>query len=219
MRPKESMKTKTLNNGQERLEQVVTPKGVAVFPHLNRPDDKYAKDNQIGHYKVTLALDPGDDGVPELLSQLDEMYELAREVNTRGRKKPKAADKPIKDELDDDNNPTGRVLLSFKVLAGGIDRNGERWERRPMIVDRFGDRLEENIGAGSVIQVSSNVDTFISDSIGAGITLRLVGVMVHELVSFGEKTAEGMGFEVEERPEEDTEPEDQEVNANFDFGG
>ena len=93
---------------------VVTPVGLAVWPHLHSPDTKFDKD---GVYRVQLAYPAESAEAKQLVAQIDAWVEKAIETENKTRvedgKKPmvgkqvKRADLPYKMELNDEGEETG----------------------------------------------------------------------------------------------------------------
>ncbi len=202
----------------------VTPAGRAIYPRLNEPDTKF-KDE--GTYSVRLALSGEDaQGLIDSIEEVKaEALEMANEMK-KGKKKTKEADLPYADVLDEDENETGEIAFHFKMTASGLSKKtGKKWERRPALFDAKTKRLDPEktqIWGGSILKVSYTAEPFYVPALGAGVTLRLHGVQVLELVSGGEQTAESMGFGEEDGFEgaesarnedvnEDTEAEEEEA--------
>ena len=78
--------------------QIVSPKGTAVYPWLNRPDTKFSDD---GEYKVTLKI-PAEEA-QDLIAKLDKMLEDYQAE--QASKDPKVgrftANTPYEEEMDD----------------------------------------------------------------------------------------------------------------------
>lgn len=208
-----------MNSTKKKFLKLTTPAGTAIWPRLSTPDMKFAKEG-IGHYKVTLRLRRGDDGVDELLGELDTMYANAleagkaedqalRKENAKWRAKMSGkptveASRPYSDVLDPENNdaPTGEVDINFKMSSAFIDKkNGNRRvEKHVALFDGAGGKIDPasiNIGMGSKIRVSFNPNPFWTQVAGAGISLRLLAVQVLDLVEFGGGNAASHGFSSE----------------------
>jgi hypothetical protein len=174
---------------------MTTPRGRAVYPHLNRPDTKF---NKAGVYRVKMNL-PADEAAP-IVSQIDELMEeafaeaVAAAESPGKAKRVKRADAPYQE--DDD----GSINLSFKLTASGVSKkDGTPWKMQPAIFDTRGKVIPMNsvkIGGGSLIKVSFEMNKFYTQLVGAGVSLRLRGVQVIELVEWGSNPAEH-GFEDE----------------------
>lgn len=178
---------------------VTSPFGVAVYPKLNAPDFKF---NEAGEFKVDLRLDPADKEVKAFLKRLkdyaDHAYtELCNSMEIEDDDDmPARAALPIKKETDDEGAKTGLVLVRFKMKHKITKRStGETWTQRPKLFDSKMQPMAEAVGGGSILRVSAEAVPFYTAMIGAGITLRLQGVQVKELVEFtGGRSPEGMGF-------------------------
>jgi len=160
--------------------RITTPVGVAQWPRLNEPDTKFNKD---GTYSVSLRLskedaEPIQDTIRRVMS--NHMDAIKKDSP---KKKIKAAPIPIKDVMDQDDNPTGEVEIRFKMNAVGIN-GGDRWEQRPALFDSSGKPLTESIGGGSKIKVGAEVVPYFTAMAGAGVTLRLKAVQVIELIEY-----------------------------------
>lgn len=196
---------------------LTSPKGTAVYPHLNKPDVKYKPE---GEYHIRLAVPVSDPKAVALMKLIDDGIAVsvatARKENPAKAKKINAcSDKSYSMEKDDDDNETGNVLFSFKMKASGKSRKtGEEFTQRPALFDATGNPLSQDtkVGGGSVVRVSFELLEFFQNTkIGAGVTLRLKGVQVIKLVEWGSGDAAYHGFEAEEAEDEDAEtPESEE---------
>lgn len=197
-----------MSDKKQKLEKITSPTGVAAFPWLNKPDTKYNAD---GEYRVRLVLPKKDKEVKAFIESLDEAHEKAVEVMRKrvaedkgaaAAKKMKIADAPYKDEDDKDTGkPTGNVVVNFKMKAlVKSKKTGEEFEQRPTIFDAKGNQVDPcpRIGSGSKIKVSAFVVPFYTAQVGAGISLRLRGVKIIDLVEFGGGDASSHGFGDEE---------------------
>lgn len=185
---------------------LVTPKGTAVYPKLIEPDTKF---NAEGVYSVRLRLDEADEAA--LIEKLQVMYDDAYVENCKAEKKQKLkkADVPWKPETRKDENDveveTGAMLFNFKMKASGTSRKtGKKWSKRPSLYDAKGASLMKQadsmkIGGGSKIKVAYTVSSFYTGALGSGISLRLEGVQIIDLVESGNnRSAASMGFGAEE---------------------
>ena len=161
-----------------------TPKGVAHYPYISAPDTKF---DEQGHYKVNLCI-PKEEAQP-IIEQIK--GELVAGIKALKEAKPNAKIKqaplPFEDELDDDDEPTGNVIIKFKSKAA----------YKPAVFDSKGTpMLNSNIYAGSVLKVNGSIAFYNSPAVGAGTTLRLRAVQVIEYVE-GSSGAGKFGFEEE----------------------
>jgi len=179
----------------------VTPAGVAVYPRLNRPDDKFNKDNP--KYKLKLRLDPADDGVQEFLDKLTELAAISvAEAKTAN---PKAArtmipQEPFMQDEDDEGNLTGFVLVSASTNSLFKDSNtGKTVATRPDVVDakkRPVNMDQVNIGGGSVVRVAYKTNPYyVPGTKAAGVSLLLTAVQLLKLVAYSGSGADAFGTE------------------------
>jgi hypothetical protein len=122
----------------------------------------------------------------------------------------------VKDEVNDDAEPTGRKIVRFKMNAS-YSKDGETIKIKPQIFDSQGNHLKNppQIWGGSVLKVSYQIVPYYNASTnGAGASLRMSGVQIIKLVSGGGASAEAHGFGKEEDgymadPEDDTQQKEQ----------
>jgi hypothetical protein len=214
----------------------VTPVGIAVWPHVHSPDTKFDKD---GVYRVQLAYDEDSTEAKKLIAAIDawiesaiteqralDLEEAGSDERARKRitnKEYKRADKPYKMELNDEGEETGRVLFNFKLKAKGKTREGEVFERKVALYLKGGQPLpkDKKIGGGSKLQVSYEANPFYTGGLGAGVSLRMMAVMVHELVEWAQRDASGFGFDVDpdaETPGVSTDTESEKGSEGGDEG-
>jgi hypothetical protein len=179
--------------------------GEAVFPHLSKPDTKFATvEKPHGHFRVGLALDAKDAATRKFIADMEarKVAAIAEQEKELGKKIKKIADSPWKAEEDEDGNPTGRIIFNFKKPGGGKRKDGTEYTTTVDLFDSRGTKLNPStvrIGGGSKLVVSFEPRGFYVPASGAGISLRLAGVQVRELVEWGEsRDAAGYGFESDE---------------------
>lgn len=197
----------------------VTPKGTAIYPRLNTPDDKFKK---AGQYKVKLAIDADDAKLAALQTKVDELIEAKRQeivdeltaAGKAGVAKKIATVSPFKAEEDDDTGEeTGRVLINAKMTASGTGKKGP-WTRRPSIFDAKGKKLVRPpiIGSGSELILSVELyPYYAANDKTVGVSFRLEAVQVIKLVTGGARDAGGYGFGEEDGDEID----DVETGSDF----
>jgi len=198
--------------------QLITPEGKAVYPHLNSPDDKFDDD---GIFSTKLAI--AADHAGELLTKLEEFAEESYKNHCKEQKKPKLKrhDNPWDEEYDRDGQSTGNLLFKFKMKA----KTKAGVELRPVLVDAKKKPMADQIGSGSKLKVAFEARSWFVPSLGVGITLRLRGVQVLDLVEWSAgSSASSLGFDEEPGYETtgDTEPSNGQVkktdeadNADF----
>lgn len=171
--------------GRRKFERIVTPIGVAVYPHLTRPDTKF---NPQGEYKTKLRV--AFDDARELIERLEKIRDEAyAQLDPVKRKKLKLA--PVcETELDEEGEETGFVIFAAKMKAKVIPADGGKpWEQRPKLWDAKNNELNPediNIWGGSKIRLSCEVVPFeMQQAKQFGVTLRLKQVQIIELVEGG----------------------------------
>lgn len=202
---------------QQRLVKIVTPPGIASYPHLTTPDTYKGKTE----YKTSLILDPADDGVQEFLDKVEaaskKAYDEGRAAMEEQLESAKGkALKTLKEQLetlkmtlpfepqyDDAGEETGKVVVKFKCLAGGVyqtgNKKGEQWTRNMPIFDSAKNKLDPKglrLWGGSTIRVQAEMNPYCMGSTEkAGISLRLYSVQVLELSGGGGDDGDGFGVE------------------------
>ena|SRR5210317_205779 len=148
--------------------KLTSPKGIAQYPWLNRPDTKF---DELGAYKVNLIVSK-EDAQPFIKQILDGF------VGEFGSKvKPNSL--PWVEETDDQGNATGNVVLRYKN-QNKRKRDGEFWDRKPIILNSDLEKTDDVIGAGSSIRVATEV--YYWDYNGKkGFTLQIVKVQILDL--------------------------------------
>jgi hypothetical protein len=165
-----------------------TPVGIARWPRLNEPDTAFNAD---GDFKVTLEFRGA-----EAKKVMGEVKVFAKAAYTdlcreHGKKTLKAAALPAVEE--------GDVVLLKAKLRHRVDGKAGAFTQRVALFDSSGRPLPEGapvIGAGSRMRAAVEVVPYYTALMGAGITLRLRGVQIVELVEYnpGAATAAALGF-------------------------
>lgn len=200
-----------------KFEKAVTPKGVAIFPHLNTPDTKFDK---AGQYRVRLAFTTDTPGLEEfrekLQKHIDERFEAEalalKEQGKAGLVKKLKKTEPLKVEEDPETGePTGRLILSAKMKASGTSqKTGKPWTRKPDFFDAKGKALKNPpmIGGGSELKLQVELGSYyIAKDQEAGVTAYLNAVQIIRLVQYGSRDAASYGFGEEEGDELDDTPD------------
>lgn len=178
--------------------KIVTPKGVAKWPWLTKPNEKFTP-----QYSINLILD-----ITEAQATMDKLDEMLDEQYTntvtelKKAKKHDEAKKVTRNEpyslvLDDEGNETGRVEFKFKRMVNVKDRNGEMITLPPpQLVDSKGKSIPNDVAVygGSICRVSFQANPYyVSGTKACGVSLRLLGVQVVEL-----RTDDASDFPIEE---------------------
>jgi len=188
-----------MSNKRERF---VSPKGIAVWPRLNEPDTKFNPD---GDYTVALAFEGKDKEFRKLVKVLerarDERFAEWRSENPKLKKVATVAPVYV-EETDENGDETGRMLLRFKMRAGGVSkRTGKPFTMKPDIFDAQNSKLETplNIGGGSTLKVAFDLSGgYVASAKKYYLSLRLNAVQILDLVEYGARDAESYGFSTED---------------------
>lgn len=189
-----------------------SPKGKAIFPHLNKADFKFKK--EYGEYHVKLRADANDPeavaakieidaAMKQALAEAKEKYATElRETTDKEKLKqlkkqgvPEMADAPYSED-DEDNT----IDFTYKMAAGGKNsKTGEIFSQFPALFDAKLKDLprDTKIGGGSILRVSHELTTFYTPAVGAGASLRMRAVQVLELREYS-ADAKALGFAEEE---------------------
>ena len=171
-------------------QNITTPKGVLVYPHLNKADTKF---DSAGVWRANLRLSAND--AQGLKKSIDEAMKANADELTKSKgKKVRLANAPYQEDED------GNFVFTFKLKASGTRPNGERWEQKPILYDAKGNVFQPNgktIWGGTLAKVAFQMSPYFVSSIGAGVSLRLKAVQIIELVTGG-ASASSYGFSEEE---------------------
>jgi hypothetical protein len=192
--------------------KIMSPRGIAVYPRLNRPDTKF---NEHGTYSCDIRL-PMDETTKAFLGVIGDHYKA--HTGTAHPKKPARKDKEAIFFFDE--NEEGDKVMDFvtiklrakNVLVKKGENAGKVWDRKPRTFDASGQPLPGSVkvGGGSTVKVAFEVD---NGETSAGIKFtRLIptAVQIIDLVEFGNETASSFGFDEEdgyEAPEATTSTE------------
>ncbi|WP_145960518.1 hypothetical protein [Novosphingobium meiothermophilum] len=207
--------------------KAVTPRGVAIFPALTRPDFKFK--TEFGEYHCRLRLSPDAPGLDDLIAQaeaiLDEAFEAKKAELTRQKKgallKQLYKIDILKPELDrESGEETGFVVLRASANAGGKKKDGSIWKGRIDLFNRKGEQLKNplEIGSGSELKLGVRIMDYETDGgKGIGVRFELEGAQLLKVASGGARTAADHGFGAEE---DGNDIEDQAASPGFsDEGG
>jgi len=169
----------------------VTPVAPCMYPFLKKPDTRWKKE---GEYRVILVFDQDDEFIKKVEAKAKKEFEKAKE-----NMKPKLAEKlkfvsPVKEDEDEDGNPTGNVRLTFKTNAQ-YTRDDIVYPIKVKLFDAKGKPIKNvpNIGNGSKLAVSfSPVGTVVKGEFY--LSLWMNAVQLVELVEFN-PDGKSYGFE------------------------
>jgi hypothetical protein len=176
------------------------PKGVAVFPALNRPDTKF---DELGQYKADVKMS-AKDAAPFVA----EIQKVAKDH--MGKALPKAKNSCFESVLDEDGEETGEVLFKVRVKNKLRKSDGKVWDRRPLIIDAKKKDMPVDVAiwGGSVIRVQLEVYPWNTGA-KKGISLQPIMVQVIDL-----KTGGGRGDSSAFDEEDGYEAEDEDTSVN-----
>ena len=199
--------------------KIVTPRGTAVYPWLNRPDTKFSPD---GDFKVTLKV--GAEEAAPLIEKLDEA--LAKYQEQQAKADPKigrySTITPYEEEMDDQGNLTGNYLFKFKQKAVINTKDGRTIDMKVALVDASRTPTTVNVGGGSEIKIAASVFPYAMNTTkSVGLSLRPSAVQILSLVS-GQSNVVSMfddedGFKTEEAPAANTNYSSPELDTAADF--
>jgi hypothetical protein len=196
-------------------EQVMTPKGVLVWPKLKEADEYKGKK----HYSAKIRLS-GELAAP-LIAKIDAAIEkslpdVQAELKaklaeaTTGKAKAAAkkaleelseASKPYRAAVDNEGEETGEYEFNFKMPDHFKGKNDEPVYIRPDLFDAKGVKLKKvpDVWGGTVARVAGELRPFYTALAGYGVSLRLKGVQIITLASGGGgRDASSYGFGSEE---------------------
>lgn len=191
-----------------KLEKFVTPEGVAVYPHLVRPDTKFDSD---GVYTVQLAIEAGAaaDFILQLETARDRFSDEFADENVKNKAKIKKATVAAvyEDEIDDEGEETGRVLIRAKQKALIRGRDGTEYVKTVKLFDAANNRITPSSlwGGSRLILAGVLIPYYMASTKEVGVSLRLGAAQVLELVEGDGGNAESFGFGEQDGYTADTE--------------
>jgi hypothetical protein len=192
----------------------LTPKGITKFSYLVKPDDGEKIDADPS-WKTTLLLDPEAEGVQEFLQFLDAQLEeaAAHFHSEKPATKKYSLTSPYSDELDKDGEETGMIAINVKKKTQSKDGTALK---APALFDAKGKRCyPDAVFGGSQVIIAGHLFPYAMGSTKSiGLSLKLDGVQIIELVEASGATAEQLGFTAQDGYEGDTFE-----NAGSDDGG
>jgi hypothetical protein len=160
-----------------KRENRVSPLGEAKWAHVHVPKDAFDGEGE-GKFMIDVVFEPDS-----------EWKALGNEIEKAYKDNPKYKHKPLKKELDQNDNHTGRYYITFKTGA----------QYPPKVFDKFGQDIPPDVmvGNGSTVRVNFTMDHY--DHRGnKGITFYFNAIQVTELVEYKGRNAGDYGFEFEE---------------------
>lgn len=192
--------------------QLISPKGVFVYPALNKPDKGNASfPKPDGEYKVTLRVanevaDAWREGplkavIARSTKEAEEAF-AALPVATRKKMKEITFNECGTTEYDKETEEeTGFTTFKFTMKASGTRPDKTTWSMQPGIFDSKGKALPQppEIWGGSEGYVSFEAAPYFIPGTGAaGVSFRMKAVQLTKLVQGGQRDAAGYGFAARE---------------------
>lgn len=196
---------------KKKFAAFTSPRGIASFPRINgKPDDKFKKE---GEWKTGLRLtqEQAKPLMAEMRAEAQKAYDeqkakFLKQIadDPKSKKKITAAieemelAKPSFKEVDEEASDD--IVFNFHMPASGERQDKTRWTAQPKVFGPDGKPLgnEVKIGGGSEIQVRYELRPYYNPATKkAGVSLRLVAVMVHKIREW-QASAESFGFDMSE---------------------
>lgn len=181
-----------------------SPKGVAKFPHLNKPQTKIGEKACDPTYAVGLLLDPNDTTTIAFREKIElahkEGFVAAKKANPKKKYQDMGLTNVFKEDTNQDGEPTGKIEVRFKCKAEGKRKDGSTWTFKPALFTGSGAIIPEgtSIYGGSVMKVSYSIRHTAMETGAFYTKLELKAVQVINLVSTYQKEAGAYGFTNEE---------------------
>lgn len=176
------------------MTEIIQIAGVAVWPHLTRPDTKWKEE---GEYHTKLRIDA--DAAEPLIEQFTAMQEAEMRLAQKKAKgkKAKAADLPVQPEYDDDGEETGYYTVKASTKASGTSKKtGKTWMRKLPLFDGRGKPLPSKVSlySGSELILAVEARAWTNPKAEVGVKLYLEAVQVIKLVNGSGVSAGKFGF-------------------------
>lgn len=176
----------------EKKERLVTPVGEAKWCHIHTPKAPF-EGKGTPKYQVDVIFKQDDPEWSKWAKAVMEKLRALPELTDKKTGNKISKQTPIKRELDENDQPTGRWYVTFKTND----------KFKPGVFDSYGKVIPETvlIGNGSLVRV--NYCENVYDAFGGGINFYLNAVQVVALVEYSNKDASAFGFPVEQVTEEE----------------
>lgn len=170
-----------------------TPTGEALFPNLTKTES-FTKDGitkDTGKYTIMLKLPKQQH--EELLDKINREWEKYKETLPNKKFKYEISN-GVKEYKDQE-------YFKFQMNAEIKTRTGETLRRTLPIFDTDCKEISKvvgNINSGSKVKVAYELVPFYMSDKNYGVSLRLTGVQIIELVEYQSQSAQSLGFNLEE---------------------
>jgi len=145
----------------------ITPVGTAAWPWLNKPDTRFDGD---GIYQVKMIFNKKD--IKPIQAIVDPLMDGGKHH-------------PIKPEKDDEGKSTGNYVVNFKMKARIKTKGGDVFTQKPVLLDAVGNRVIDQVGAGSKLKIAYQAIPFNQGA--GGVTMRMQKVRIVDLVEYENK--------------------------------
>ena len=164
-------------------------KGTAMWAKVFEPDTRFVPE---GEYSAQVIVPEAE--AAEVCEQLEKLIEVefAKAVKEKPALKATLSKRPVAEpQLDDAGDPTGNVIFKTKLKARIKTKAGVK-EQKVFVYDSKKNLMPSSVavGNGSVINVAVEPYPYVMQSTKqVGVSLRLKGVQVIELVEYGNPAA------------------------------
>lgn len=188
-------------NKKPKYPQIVTPKGEALWAHLDAPELYEGK--PVG-YTIMQKLSAED--TLALKAKLLEVFDHACKnhpdfLDSKGNTKP-VLDEP---QIGLKVNKDGEELFKFRTQHEYQNKAGETIKRTVPMFDAKKNKITVDIGNGSIIRVAFTPSPYWKSKTNNGVALYMDAIQVIKHVPRGKNTAEAFGFGEEDGFEIDDE--------------
>lgn len=176
-----------------KLQKLISPIGEAMWAHVHTPKKPF-EDKGEPKFQIDVLFDPKDPAweplvtdIRKQLVDLPDQWDKKKDPPVKMMKQS-----PIKRELNEQDQPTGKLVATFRTSA----------KFKPGVFDKYKRPVppETMIGNGSKVRVAYSPNTY--EGFGGGINFYLNAVQVMELVEYQNKSADSYGFDGEAPPDE-----------------
>lgn len=182
-----------------------SPFGPVDYPHLNRPDDKFNKDNPLYKGAQRLTGEVAEKFAAEIIEASDKALADFLESEEGQKLTPKqrkefAVYYPFEREEDDEGEPTGFILFDFKQNSVIRLKDGTTKEVKIGLYDAAGNEMDKLVRHGSVVRFRYAMRPITMKSLKqVGVRLDFAMVQVKELAQGGSQK----GFDAVDGYEDD----------------
>lgn len=177
-----------------QFEKFMTPRGVALYPHLIKADTKFDSE---GVFCVDLAVDA--ELAAPFIAQLEAVRDAFYKALDAKTKKASTIVDVFTPELDDEGEETGRVI--FKAKQKAIIKSGDKvYKKTISLFDASNNKITpESMWSGTELKLAGVIVPYrMASSKTVGVSLRLSAAQILKLVEGNSDSGESYGFGEEE---------------------